>query len=51
MQLSVSEFDEHGTSHDDIQLPKNRLADQLRAEQYALFRGETWLQEHLAVSV
>jgi predicted homoserine dehydrogenase-like protein len=38
-------------SYDDVELPKDRLADQLRAEQYAHFRGETWLQEHLAVSV
>jgi hypothetical protein len=28
-------------------LPVGRLADQLRAEQYKNFRGETWLLEHL----
>jgi hypothetical protein len=28
-----------------VTLPPNRLADRLRAEQYAHFRGETWLQE------
>jgi predicted homoserine dehydrogenase-like protein len=27
----------------DVTLPPNRLADQLRAEQYRHFRGETWL--------
>jgi predicted homoserine dehydrogenase-like protein len=29
----------------DVSLPRGRLADQLRAEQYRVFRGETWLQE------
>jgi predicted homoserine dehydrogenase-like protein len=29
----------------DVTLPPNRLGDQLRAEQYRLFRGETWLEE------
>jgi predicted homoserine dehydrogenase-like protein len=32
----------------DVQLPEGRIADQLRAEQYRHFRGETWLEEHLA---
>jgi predicted homoserine dehydrogenase-like protein len=33
----------------DVTLPPNRLADQLRAEQYRHFRGETWLEELVAV--
>jgi len=36
-------------TYDDVDLPQNRLADQLRAEQYRHFRGETWLQDLLAV--
>jgi predicted homoserine dehydrogenase-like protein len=32
-------------TYDDVELPPNRLADQLRAEQYRHFRGETWLEE------
>lgn len=36
-------------TYDDVDLPENRLADQLRAEQYRHFRGETWLQDLLAV--
>lgn len=32
-------------SYDDVTLPAGRLADQLRAEQYRHFRGETWLDE------
>ena len=32
-------------TYDDIILPPNRLADRLRAEQYRVFRGETWLEE------
>jgi predicted homoserine dehydrogenase-like protein len=32
----------------DVQLPADRLADRLRAEQYRHFRGETWLAEHLS---
>jgi predicted homoserine dehydrogenase-like protein len=35
-------------TYDDVVLPAGRLADQLRAEQYRKFRGETWLQERLA---
>jgi predicted homoserine dehydrogenase-like protein len=38
-------------TYDDVDLPKNRLADQLRAEQYRHFRGETWLEELLTVPV
>lgn len=34
-------------SYDDVTLPPDRLADQLRAEQYRVFRGETWLEEVL----
>lgn len=34
-------------TYDDVVLPPNRLGDKLRAEQYAHFRGETWLQELL----
>jgi predicted homoserine dehydrogenase-like protein len=34
-------------TYDDVVLPPGRLADQLRAEQYRHFRGETWLEEHL----
>jgi predicted homoserine dehydrogenase-like protein len=33
----------------DVTLPANRLADQLRAEQYRHFRGETWLEEIVSV--
>jgi predicted homoserine dehydrogenase-like protein len=38
-------------SYDDVELPKGRLADQLRAEQYKHFRNETWLQDLIAVAV
>lgn len=31
----------------DVTLPPGRLADQLRAEQYRHFRGETWLEDLL----
>jgi predicted homoserine dehydrogenase-like protein len=34
-------------TYDDVRLPAGRLSDQLRAEQYRTFRGETWLQELL----
>lgn len=34
-------------TYEDVILPPNRIADQLRAEQYAHFRGETWLQDFL----
>jgi predicted homoserine dehydrogenase-like protein len=33
----------------DVELPAGRIADALRAEQYLRFRGETWLEEHLAL--
>jgi len=32
-------------TYDDVELPANRLADRLRAEQYRHFRGETWLED------
>jgi predicted homoserine dehydrogenase-like protein len=32
-------------TYEDVELPRGRLADQLRAEQYHHFRGETWLKE------
>jgi predicted homoserine dehydrogenase-like protein len=38
-------------TYDDVRLPEGRLADRLRAEQYRVFRGETWLEERLAVNV
>jgi predicted homoserine dehydrogenase-like protein len=33
-----------GLTYSDVELPKHRLADRLRAEQYRHFRGETWLE-------
>jgi predicted homoserine dehydrogenase-like protein len=36
-------------TYDDVELPPNRLADRLRAEQYLLFRGERWLRDLTAV--
>jgi predicted homoserine dehydrogenase-like protein len=36
-------------TYEDVKLPPNRLADQLRAEQYRHFRGETWLEELVSV--
>ena len=35
-------------TYDDVELPEDRVADRLRAEQYRHFRGETWLDERLA---
>jgi predicted homoserine dehydrogenase-like protein len=34
-------------TYEDVDLPRGRLADALRAEQYRVFRGETWLEERL----
>jgi predicted homoserine dehydrogenase-like protein len=34
-------------AYDDVVLPADRLADSLRADQYKMFRGETWLATHL----
>jgi predicted homoserine dehydrogenase-like protein len=36
-------------TYNDVTLPPNRLADQLRAEQYRVFRDETWLEEVVSV--
>jgi len=36
-------------TYKDVTLPANRLADQLRAEQYRRFRGEAWLEEIVGV--
>jgi len=36
-------------TYDDVDLPKDRLSDRLRAEQYRHFRGEMWLTERLLV--
>jgi predicted homoserine dehydrogenase-like protein len=36
-------------TYDDVELPPNRLADQLRAQQYRHFRGETWLEERIKI--
>jgi predicted homoserine dehydrogenase-like protein len=36
-------------TYESVTLPPNRLADQLRAEQYHHFRGETWLEELLTM--
>ena len=32
-------------TYDDVELPTGRIADQLRAQQYSHFRGETWLEK------
>lgn len=34
-------------TYNDVELPANRLADKLRAEQYLRFRGESWLGDYL----
>jgi predicted homoserine dehydrogenase-like protein len=34
-------------SYDDVEIPRGRIADQLRADQYRHFRGENWLEELL----
>ncbi len=33
----------------DVDLPPDRVADRLRAEQYRRFRGETWLEERMGL--
>ncbi|HTW78159.1 MAG TPA: Gfo/Idh/MocA family oxidoreductase [Terracidiphilus sp.] len=38
-------------TYDDVELPQGRLADRLRAEQYRVFRGETWLEALTAAQV
>jgi predicted homoserine dehydrogenase-like protein len=35
-------------TYDDVELPRGRLSDKLRAEQYKHFRGDSWLEEYLA---
>jgi predicted homoserine dehydrogenase-like protein len=37
-------------TYEDVELPADRIADRLRAEQYRHFRGETWLEERLLVA-
>ncbi|HKW68039.1 MAG TPA: SAF domain-containing protein [Terriglobales bacterium] len=37
-------------TYDDVEVPANVLAQQLRAEQYRHFRRETWLEELLCVA-
>jgi hypothetical protein len=37
-------------TYDDVDLPADRVADRLRAEQYRRFRGETWLEQRLLVA-
>ncbi|NGP76686.1 NAD(P)-dependent oxidoreductase [Balneolaceae bacterium YR4-1] len=34
-------------TYDDVELPENRIADTLRAEQYKHFRNEDWLEEYV----
>jgi predicted homoserine dehydrogenase-like protein len=34
-------------AYGDVELPKGRIADRLRAEQYKHFRGEKWLEGYL----
>jgi predicted homoserine dehydrogenase-like protein len=36
-------------TYDDIDLPPDRVADRLRAEQYRHFRGDTWLQDRVPI--
>ncbi len=37
-------------TYDDVDLPADRVADRLRAEQYREFLGETWLEERLSAA-
>ena len=37
-------------AYDDVELPPDRLADRLRAEQYRHFFGDTWLEEVVGVA-
>jgi predicted homoserine dehydrogenase-like protein len=37
-------------TYSDVELPPNRLADRLRAEQYRRFRAETWLEDLISVA-
>jgi predicted homoserine dehydrogenase-like protein len=36
-------------AYSDVELPPNRLADRLRAEQYRHFRAERWLEELISI--
>ena len=36
-------------TYSDVDLPPNRLADRLRAEQYRHFRSESWLENLINV--
>lgn len=36
-------------TYDDVELPRGRLADKLRAEQYKHFGGHDWLQQYLEI--
>jgi len=36
-------------TYDDVELPRGRLADKLRAEQYKHFGGHGWLQQYLEI--
>src|SRR5262249_3428192 len=36
-------------TYSDVELPPNRLADRLRAEQYRHFRAERWLEDLVSV--
>jgi predicted homoserine dehydrogenase-like protein len=38
-------------TYDDVELPRGRIADTLRAEQYQHFRGESWLQDRVGAAV
>jgi predicted homoserine dehydrogenase-like protein len=38
-------------TYGDVELPTNRLADRMRAEQYRHFRRETWLEDVLNVKL
>ncbi|MEO8657502.1 MAG: SAF domain-containing protein [Bryobacteraceae bacterium] len=38
-------------SYDDVRLPGDRVADQLRAEQYRIFQGDAWLEQLLGAHV
>ena len=51
--VSVAEMSERDdvVPYDDVELPSGRLADRLRAEQYAHFRGKTWLAELIGMDV
>jgi predicted homoserine dehydrogenase-like protein len=38
-------------TYDDVELPPDRVADHLRAEQYRVFRRESWLEEIVSSAV